>query len=103
MSDKVWKKEEIRERLKVDDIWLRRSIVAIFEQQTSEERSAGLTVEDNGMGFNGADAPAMSRIAQQIQRDGLLDYKNVSYARKKMLKYAGQLANLANAKARGHD
>jgi hypothetical protein len=102
MTEK-WTKEAIREKLKTDDLWLRRAVVAIFEQQTSDERSAGMTVEDNGMGFNGSDAPSMSRIAQQIQRDGFLDYKNVQFARKKMLKYAGQLANLANAKARGHE
>lgn len=96
---KKWKKEEIRANLETDDRWLYRGIKAIYERQTADEQETSSTNCENGVGFNGADAEFMSSIAQQVIHLNFLTPKQKEIARKKMLKYAGQLARIANKQA----
>lgn len=89
---------EIKLKLLTDDRWLYRGILAIYELQTPTERDAQDTIENNGVGFNGVDARKLSAFAEDIKKYGdLFDWKK-TVARKKMLKYAGQLAKLAKQK-----
>ena len=100
--------EMIREKLATDNRWLVRGIVAIYERQTFDEQQSLQTSHDNGVGFNGVDANIMSSFAQQIQRWEKMDPtrrypnplsdKQLAIARKKMGKYAKQLAAIAEAK-----
>jgi hypothetical protein len=97
---------EIREKLASNDMWVVNGIMAIYGNQTVEEQNADATIEDNGIGFNGVDAEILSSFANQIQewRDGKSPYRfplsgpQLKIARKKMAKYAGQLAKLAKDK-----
>jgi hypothetical protein len=89
-------KEYIREGLTVSDKWLIRGLLAIYAHQTDSEKNGEMTVEDNGIGFNGCDAAILSSIAKQIQRSGTMSTKQTVIVRKKMLKYSGQLARIAN-------
>lgn len=104
MSDKVWTKDEIREQLITNDAWLIRGIIAIFEYQTASEQASDNTSEDNGVGFNGVDGFILSRFAKfclKIKSEGrkpFLTPKQKAIALKKMPKYAGQLAKIANGK-----
>lgn len=91
-----WTKEAIKARLEKDDKWLVRGLLAIYGRQTAEEQVCGQTVEDNGIGFNGVDAEILTSFAIQFQQRGFLTAKQLEIARKKMLKYAGQLAKIAN-------
>ena len=91
-----WTKEAIKARLEKDDKWLVRGLLAIYGRQTAEEQVYGQTVEDNGIGFNGVDAEILTSIALQYKERGFLTSKQMEIARKKMLKYAGQLAKIAN-------
>lgn len=95
-----WTKEAIRTRLESNDTWLVRGLLAIFARQTAEEQSAGFTKEDNGIGFNGADAEILTSFANQIKTRGFLTPKQIEIARKKMLKYAGQLVRIATDTAK---
>ncbi len=96
MTDKIWTKAEIRAKLESDNVWLCRGLVAIFNKQTAEEQRDGRTEVDNGIGFNGADAELLTSYAMQYQERGFLTPKQITFTRKKMLKYAGQLAKIAN-------
>ena len=89
-------KEFIREGLNVSDKWLIRGLLAIYAHQTNDEQNSEMTVEDNGIGFNGCDATILSSIAKQVQRSGTMSPKQTVIVRKKMLKYSGQLAKIAN-------
>lgn len=91
-----WNKAEVLEMLKKSDKALVRGLMTIYGYQTAEERVAGITVEDNGMGFNGADAEFLSQMALSFQQYGRLTPGQIEWTRKKMLKYAGQLAKHAN-------
>jgi hypothetical protein len=91
-----WTRELIRERLAINDAWVKRGVVSIFNLQTASEQDSNNTSEDNGVGFSGCDAELMSSFAKQITKRGSLSPKQMDWARKKMLKYAGQLAKIAN-------
>lgn len=94
----TWTPETIREKLAADDRWVERATVAIYERQTASEQAVQETNEHNGRGYNGTDATLMSSFAEQIKRGRSLSPKQMVYARKKIMKYAGQLARIANGK-----
>jgi len=92
---KINSREHIKAMLEVNDAWLMRGIVAIWQRQTNQERRIERTLENNGVGFNGCDAEFLSSLACQIQERGSLSPRQIDWARKKMIKYAGQLAKIA--------
>lgn len=94
--DKKWTKEEIRKNMAENDKWLYRGLSAIYARQTADEQETHSTNHENGMGFNGVDAEFLSSLAQQVETIGWLTPKQREHARKKMNKYAGQLARIAN-------
>jgi hypothetical protein len=97
---------KIREKLETSDRWLIRGILAIYARQTADEKSAEETVENNGIGFSGFDAQILSSYATQILEweAGRSTYRNplsrpqIEAARRKMAKYAGQLARISAAR-----
>lgn len=91
-------KELIKEKLLSDNRWLTRGVLAIYEKQTWDEQQAEATKEDNGVGFNGADAYILSSFAKQLKQGRTLSSKQLLIARKKMSKYAGQLLQIAKEK-----
>jgi hypothetical protein len=95
-ATKVWTKEEIKDLLERSNKMVHRSIVKIFERQTEDEKSTEATNHNNGVGFNGIDAQLLSSFAKQILAGRTLSDKQLYYARKKIMKYAGQLARIAN-------
>ena len=95
----TYTKDFIRSALASNDTWLMRGLVAIYNRQTEDEQSVGVTSHDNGIGFNGVDAFILTSIAQQFVRNGSVSPKQKDIVRKKMLKYAGQLTLIANGKA----
>lgn len=99
MTNRTWTRVEIREKMKVDNQWLIRGMVAIHARQTAEEQAHGHTTEDNGVGFNGVDSEILTSFVVQFKYSGRLSPKQIEIARKKMLKYAGQLAKIANGQA----
>ncbi len=96
LTGKPWKLEEIKEKLQSDDRWLYKGILAIYARQTDQEKNAGVTREDNSVGFNGPDSVRMTRHAKTLAKVGILLWEDKADARKRMLKYAGQLAKIAN-------
>lgn len=104
MNKKVWTKEEIREKLATSDAWLQRGILALSARQTETEQAAEVTIVRNDKGFNQPDSYFLSSLARQLrsyrrpahQNDITLTPRQLQVARRKMLKYAGQLARIAN-------
>lgn len=93
---KKWKKEEIQYKMKTDDRWLIKGLLAIYKRQTDDEQSSGATKHDNGVGFNGVDSSFLSNAAVFYMKAGFLTPKHMAAVRKAMHKYAGQLAQIAN-------
>jgi hypothetical protein len=94
-----WNASLIKERLLISDKWVTQGVLSIFDYQTEEEQDSEDTFEDNGVGFNGVDAELLSSYAKFAKKAGFLTEGQMKYARKKMLKYSGQLAKIANLKA----
>ena len=93
---KIWKKEEIKIMLQTNDNAVIRGIVVIYSLQTKDEKKVGETREHNGVGFSKIDAEFMSSLAKFILNRGYLTDKQLEYGRRKIMKYAGQLAKVAN-------
>ena len=101
MPDRVWEKEEIRTMLETRDVAVRKGLVSILKFQTRQEVDSEETIEDNGVGFNGADAPFLTSLAMQVAAGRTLSKKQMMFGRKRILKYSGQLARIANSRQVG--
>lgn len=113
MTSKIWTKSEIKAKLmgiyaKVqggdplsdnDREWLARSLMAVYDYQTSTEKMARVTTEHNKVGFSGVDAEILSSFAEQWKFKGYLSTKQFGILAKKMPKYAGQLEKIAAERA----
>ena len=96
MTTTNWTKDDIRKLLEESDKAVARAILAIYGRQTDTEPAIGETTEQNGMGFNGVDAEFLSSLAQFYTAKGFLSVGQLKYGRKKIMKYAGQLVDIAN-------
>lgn len=96
---KTWTKEDITSMLRQSDKAVARGVIAIYRRQTEDEKAVGETKHDNGVGFNGADARYLSYCARWAMKTGKLTGRHLEKARKAMMKYAGQLAQIANERA----
>ena len=97
----------IKANLAKSDKWVARAILVIYANQTASEQNTETTREDNGIGFNGTDAQILSSFAKQIIEFEAgrtrfmtpLSRNQMVLARRKIMKYAGQLLKAARAKA----
>ncbi len=92
--------ERIKELLASSDEMVRRSLIVLYQQQTTDERMEGATIEKNNVGFNAFDAKFCTHLAQRLIKGGPLSYSEIGTARRMLMKYAKQLAELANAGAK---
>jgi len=103
MPKTSWTTEEIKALLaRTDrnaDEFIGRAVHALFLRQTEGERLNGMTVEHNGRGFNGPDATILTSFARFWKKAGFLTPKQTALARKKLKKYARQLAEIAEERA----
>ena len=93
---KVWTAGEIKANLQVSKKWVERAVVAIYNKQTEDEKVTEATKKSNGVGYNQVDAKFMSSLAEGIKKYGGLTPKQLVHARKKIIKYGGQLNRIAN-------
>jgi hypothetical protein len=93
---KVWEKDEIKAVLVRSDVFVTRSVVKMLERQTVAEAQGGYTNEANSVGFSAFDAEFLTSIANQIIDGRNLSVKQIASARKSMLRYAGQITDIAN-------
>lgn len=93
----------VKQRLMEDDKWLYRGILAIYDRQTDEEQYKGVTKEKNNVGFNAIDAEILTSYALLIKKAGFLTIAQKEIARKLMVKYAGQLHQIALERIRDRE
>ena len=90
----------IREKLATDKVWAIRALCVIHANQTADEQQAGVTEEDNGIGFTGLDAAFLTSLYNSYMRNrslgrGDLSDKQLLHLHKLMPKYAGQLERIS--------
>lgn len=91
-----WNRDNVRAILQERDEAVLRGLTVINRLQTQDERAAKVTTHSNGVGWSGFDAEIMGHLAEWYEEKGFLTEKQLGLARRKMLKYAGQLARVAN-------
>ena len=96
MSAATWTRDAILALLDSSDKAVVRAIVVLQSLQTQAERISDATFEPNAQGWNSVDAAFMGSLARGIAKYGSLTPKQMIYARKKVRKYAAQLAKVAN-------
>lgn len=94
----MYTKNDITKMLETSDTAVQRALIAIWERQTASEKASQNTHINNSVGFNGFDAGILSSFAEQLQTKGWLSTKQMVITRKRIMKYAGQLADIANEK-----
>lgn len=93
---KKWKKEDIKSILESRDEAILKGMLRIFDCQTEDEKHTDDTHVNNGIGFTGADAFILSKFSKFFNDRKYLTEKQFAIAKKRMIKYAGQLAKIAN-------
>lgn len=103
----------IKDKLSTNDMWILKGLITIFDNQTADEQRQKTVRCDNGIGFTRGDADFMCSIAkgliergireafelrQRLSVDTILSQKQAFLLRKRIVKYAGQLAKEAEAK-----
>lgn len=91
-----WTKDSIRSILERDDRAVLKGLLRIYSLQTATEQAIENTNQHNGVGFSGYDAPFLTSLAKGYIQYGRLTEKQMKHLRKKILRYAGQLARIAN-------
>jgi len=89
-------KEMIQDMLAHSDKAVLKGLLRIYSLQTASEQDVEYTKEHNGVGFSGYDGNFMTSLAKGFIQYGRLTPKQMVHARKKMKRYAGQLAKIAN-------
>lgn len=87
----------VKQKLATDSRWAVKALVRIFkENQTAEEKVVEDTIEENGIGFTGADGVILSSFACQFIKFGRLSDKQMKIVHKKMPKYWNQLISMSD-------
>jgi hypothetical protein len=75
-----------------------RAMVAIWDRQTADEKSADATKHDNGVGFSGSTVRRGSYYAKWVKSGRRLSGSHLERARHIALRHLRQLTNIANKK-----
>lgn len=89
--------DEIKKLLASNPSFSVEAMVMVYRCQTSSERTTGVTIEKNGVGFGAFDAELLTSFSQQVQSGRTLSARQMVYVFKKMPKYAKQVHKLLEA------
>jgi hypothetical protein len=96
MSERVYEVQGIRNLLSTNNRAVERAIVVLYERQTEDEKHESKTRHLNGVGFSGAHSRLGSYYARWILSGKSLGGKHLVRARAIVLRYCGQLCDIAN-------
>jgi transcription initiation factor IIE alpha subunit len=88
--------KEVEENINTNPNAVNRALLTLYEQQTLDEKSSHLTSHTNKMGFNGADAPFGTSLAEQIMKGRTLSDNQLATARRMLKKYVKQITKIYN-------
>lgn len=97
-KDDMLTKEMVRDWILYSDAAVKRAAIVIYEQQTRDEKRAGISLKENKKGFNKVDARELSDFAIRCIHNKQISIKKLQRARSKLLKYSQQIADITNAK-----
>ena len=92
-----WTPEGVALMLSSNNRAVEKGILALWDRQTPDEKSAELTKHSNGVGFNLPDSHMGTKCAKWIKAGKSLTGWHLAKARELTIKYRGQLCDLAIA------
>lgn len=107
MTQVTYTQDTIKALLETSNKAVEKALLTLYDRQTEDEQVSQATSHVNGRGFSAFDVEILSSFACWIQRKQgqkvelgkCLTEKQMILARKKVVRYAKQLAEVANAKA----
>lgn len=90
----TWTRERIIQELGHNNTLVERAILAIYRQQTTNERVSKKTLYRNNMGFSAPDAHLGSYLAQYLNQGHKLSGPWLVKGRKLAIKYSSQLLKI---------
>lgn len=94
-TDNGWNKAKILHLLDTNDRAVDRALIQIYRRQTASEQAAHTTTQQNGRGFNHADAKTLTRYAKLALTYGDLTPRKREIVRERIKKYWAQLLEIA--------
>ena len=95
----MYTKEQIQTNLRTNQRWIERTLVVLYQRQTSDEQTTGQTREFNGIGFNGPDSRYLSYCSRWILRGNHLNQKHLEKCSSRLPKYWRQVQELIKEKS----
>lgn len=95
---KSYTADQIKEKLSTNNKWLIKGLLAIYNNQTQDERRGKGSYVVNGVGFNSWDSEYLSSMAKKVLRGEKIHPNDMGLIRHKMLKYSSQLEKIAKKK-----
>lgn len=71
------------------------ALMTVYNCQTTDEKSDGVTEVRNGIGFSSVDSPILSSFAEQYKIHGTLSEKQIALVKRLMPRYARQLLRMS--------
>jgi hypothetical protein len=81
----------LQQKIQMDARWAQRALLAIFKNQTDDEKNDSSVKYNNNMGFRAVDSYILTSFATQLKTRGFLTPKQMAIVHKKMPVYARQL------------
>mgnify|MGYP006274819253 FL=1 len=81
----------LQQKLAIDDRWALRALLAIFKNQTEDEKDRAAVRDNNNKGFRSMDAVILTSFAKQVSNRRNLSTKQMAIVHKLMPIYARQL------------
>ena len=91
INNKIWTKDVVKELLSHNDKAVVRAVSLLYSFQTVEEKCNSVTKESNGKGFSSYDTEFLSSLALQLLKGHSLSKTQIEAARKRIVKYSGQI------------
>ena len=98
VTKNVWTNEEIKSLILRNDIFVKKSLIQLYHRQTVEEIWSRQTKHSNGAGFSKFDASFGMEKAEKIINGQELTDRELHFCRQMLIKYANQLAKIANGR-----
>jgi len=86
----------MRLRLRYDWNWTSQALLRLYEFQTLSEKTSGVSVEQNGMGFSGFDAPFLSHVVCRLRCHANFAPEMKDKIQRKVRRYAEQVVEISD-------
>ena len=94
----TYNKEVVKNLIKTDNRWTLRTLIILYNRQTTDEQQNQQTTHCNSRGFNGTDSVILSSFSVQVNRGRTLSEKQMNVCRKLLPKYWKQVIDEINIK-----